>query len=91
MKYYTFFRENNDFTDILKDPIIKKIVDEKIQWFQHLTIGIQDTEKNNQSFSLLTLKYGDDMKQDFIRDFAPVPGVDYIPKKDISKFKKAIK
>jgi hypothetical protein len=30
------------------------------------------------------------MKQDFIRDFTPVPGVDYIPKKDASKFKKSI-
>lgn len=90
MKYYTFYRENNDFTDILNDPIIKKIVDEKICWSQHLVIGMQDTEKNNQSFSLITLKYGEDMIQDVIKDFSPVPGIDYVPKKDASTFKKAI-
>lgn len=90
MKYYTFYRENNDFTDILDDPIVKKIVDEKIRWYQHLVIGMQENEKNDQSFSLITLKYGEDMKQEAVRDFSPVPGVDYIPKKDASKFKKAI-
>jgi len=26
MKYYTFYRENNDFTDILTDTNIKKVV-----------------------------------------------------------------
>lgn len=91
MKYYTFYREDNNFNDILNDPLVKKITDEKIRWYQHLIIGMQDNEKNNQSFSLITLKYGDDMKQDLVKDFTPIPGVDYIPKKDISKFKKAIK
>jgi hypothetical protein len=90
MKHYTFYREDNNFTDILNDVSIKKLIDEKIQWYQWLTIGIADTTKNSQSFSLLTLKYGDDMKQDFIKDFSPVPGVDYIPKKDASKYKKVI-
>jgi hypothetical protein len=88
MKHYTFYREDNNFTDILNDVSIKKLIDEKIRWYQWLTIGIADTEKNNQSFSLLT--YGDDMKQGFVKDFSPVPGVDYIPKKDASKFKKSI-
>ncbi len=90
MKHYTFYREDNNFTDILNDVSIKKLIDEKIRWYQWLTIGIADTTKNSQSFSLLTLKYGDDMKQDFIKDFSPVPGVDYIPKKDASKYKKVI-
>lgn len=90
MKHYTFYREDNNFTDILNDVSIKKLIDEKIRWYQWLTIGIADTTKNSQSFSLLTLKYGDDMKQDFIKDFSPIPGVDYIPKKDASKYKKVI-
>ena len=89
-KHYTFYREDNNFSDILNDVSIKKLIDEKIRWYQWLTIGIADTEKNNQAFSLITLKYGDDMKQDHIKDFSPVPGVDYIPKKDASKFKKSI-
>jgi hypothetical protein len=90
MKYYTFYRENNDFSDILRDPLVKKMIDEKISWYQYLTIGIQETKANEQSFSMLTLKYGDDMKHPDYKDFTPVPGVDYIPKKDISKFKKLI-
>lgn len=89
MKYYTFYRENNNFTDILNDAIIKKIIDEKISWYQHLIIGMQ--EKNEQTFSYITLKYGDEMIQDLVKDYSPIPGVDYIPKRDASKYKKVIK
>lgn len=88
MKYYTFYRENNNFDDILNDAIIKKIIDEKIRWFQHLIIGMNDTHE--QTFSYITLKYGDEMKQDLVKDRSPVPGVDYVPKRDASKYKKVI-
>jgi len=88
MKYYTFYRENNNFDDILNDQIIKKIIDEKMSWFQHLIIGMN--EKHEQTFSYITLKYGDEMKPALVRDFSPVPGVDYIPKRDASKYKKVI-
>ena len=88
MKYYTFYRENNDFKDILNDPTIKKSIDTKISWYQHLTIGV--SSKTDQIQSLITLKYGDEMVQDVVKDFSPVPGVDYIPKKDASKFTKSI-
>jgi len=88
MKYYTFYRENNDFKDILNDPTIKKSIDTKISWYQHLTIGV--TSKTDQIQSLITLKYGDEMVQDVVKDFSPIPGVDYIPKKDASKFTKSI-
>jgi len=91
MKYYTFYRENNDFNDLLKDPIVKKIVDTKIQWTNYLMIGIQSYSNNNdQNFSYLTLKYGDDMVGSLCKDFTPIPGVDYIPDKNNSKFNKAI-
>lgn len=90
MKYYTFFRESNKFDDILKDPIIKKYADEIVQWYQHLTIGCHEDKNTGQNSSYITLKYGDEMKTDVIKDFSPVPGVDYIPKKDASKFKKSI-
>lgn len=36
MKYYTFYRENNNFVDILTDINIKKVVDLKISWLRHL-------------------------------------------------------
>ena len=87
MKYYTFYRENNNFTDILTDNNIKKVVDMKISWDRHLMIGMQ--EKNNDStFSYITLKYGDEMIPSLTKDYSPVPGVDYVPKKDISKYAK---
>jgi len=88
MKYYTFYRENNNFDDILNDLIIKKIIDEKIRWFQYLIIGMN--EKHEQTFSYITLKYGDEMKQELVKDFSPVPGVDYIPERDANLYKKAI-
>ena len=88
MKYYTFYRENNNFDDILNDTIIKKIVDEKLRWYQYLIIGMN--EKNEQSFSYITLKYGDEMKQELVRDFSPIPGFDYIPKRDANQYKKNI-
>ena len=88
MKYYTFYRENNNFDDILNDQIIKKIIDEKMRWYQYLIIGMND--KHEQTFSYITLKYGDEMKQELVKDFSPIPGIDYIPKRDASLYNKAI-
>ena len=91
MKYYTFYRENNNFNDLLKDPIIKKIVDIKIQWTNYLMIGIESySNGNDQNFSYITLKYGDDMVDSLSKDFTPVSGLDYIPDKNINKFNKVI-
>jgi hypothetical protein len=85
MKYYTFYRESNNFDDLLSDPIIKKIADTKIQWTNYLMIGIE-LFKNDQNFSYITLKYGDDMINSVSKDFTPIPGIDYNPKKDKNKF-----
>ena len=90
MKYYTFYRESNNFDDILNDVILKKSIDETIKWYQYLVIGIHETEKNNQNSSYITLKYGDEMQNDLVKDRSPIPGVDYVPKKDIAKYKKVI-
>ena len=86
MKFYTFYRNDNNFDDILSDPIVKKIADEKFRWYQYLVIGID--EKKEQSFSYITLKYGDDMKPSLVKDFSPVAGVDYVPKRDATKYNK---
>lgn len=88
MKYFTFYRENNKFDDILKDPNIKKIISFKLIWQNHLMIGIKE-EDNGHNFSYITLKYGDDIKPSNVTDRTPVPGVDYYPKKDKTKFVKA--
>ena len=88
MKYYTFYRENNNFDDILNDTIIKKIIDERLRWYQYLIIGMN--ERHEQSFSYITLKYGDEMKQEVVKDFTPIPGIDYIPRRDANQYKKII-
>jgi hypothetical protein len=90
MKYYTFYRENNNFDDILNDVAIKKIISTKILWYQYLMIGL-DERTNEKNFSYITIKYGDDIKNPNIKDFTPVPGVDYIPKKDKNSYKRSIK
>jgi hypothetical protein len=89
MKYYTFYRENNKFDDILTDINLKKLLKFKISWYQYLMIGLPE-EGNDRTFSYITLKYGDDINPPDIKDFAPIAGVDYVPKKDKTKFKKSI-
>jgi len=82
MKYITFWRESNKFSDILSDTVLKKVVKFKISWNQYLLIGIDDYDsKNVQVISYITLKYGDDMKSEVVPDRTPVPGVDYVPKR----------
>jgi hypothetical protein len=80
MKYYTFYRENNNFDDIESDNIVKKFAETKIKWYQHFMIGMRK-DGNDQNFSMLTLKYGEDMVNNLTKDFTPIAGVDYIPKK----------
>lgn len=80
MKYYTFYRENNNFDDILSDNIVKKFAQTKIKWYQYFMIGMHK-DGNDQNFSMLTLKYGEDMVNNLTKDFTPIPGVDYTPKK----------
>ena len=80
MKYYTFYRENNNFDDIESDNIVKKFADTKIKWYQHFMIAMKK-DGNDQNFSMLTLKYGEDMVNNLTKDFTPIAGVDYIPKK----------
>ena len=78
MKYITFNRENNDFTDILTDANLKKYIDEKVQWKNHLILGIVADDK---VFSYITLKYGDSIRTSLVKSFTPTPNVDYIPKR----------
>ena len=87
MKYYNFHRENNNFDDILKDPAVVKAVDLKLRWYQYLVIGIR-ADNNDKTFSYITLMYGEDMVNEISKDYTPVPGVDYMPKRDKSKYKK---
>ena len=79
MKYYTFYRESDKFDDILKDINLKKFIDENIRWRNYLRIGIQDTFSDKLA-SYITLKYGDEMRNEICNDYSPVIDVDYTPK-----------
>jgi hypothetical protein len=57
----------------------------KISWHRHLMIGLKETT-NSGTFSYITLKYGDEMIPSLTKDYSPAPGVDYVPKKDITMF-----
>jgi hypothetical protein len=83
MKYYTFYRDSDDFTDILNDQVLKKSIDQKITWEKHLMIGIAQSKDE----VYITIKYGTDMISELFQDFTPIPYIDYIPEKDLSKFK----
>lgn len=76
MKYYTFYRENNKFDDILKDINLKKHIVEKIKWANYLQICIKDEDK---IASYITLKYGDEMRNSLTKDYSPMPYTDYTP------------
>lgn len=80
MKYYIFYRENNNFDDILKDTNIKKFISERITWKKYLKIGINEYQKNVDGiFSYIMLKYSDDVRSSLTKDFSPVVNVDYAP------------
>lgn len=79
MKYYTFYSEQNDFKDILNDPIIKAAAKTKIKSKNFLTLGFGSTKKNNNLFGYLVLKYGEMIKHYYNKDYTPIPYIDYVP------------
>jgi len=79
MKYYTFERESNKFDDVLKDPTLRKLIYHMTTWKNHLCIGINDDECKLKSY--IVLKYGDELRTNLTKDYRPIPGVDYTPKR----------
>ena len=80
MKYYTFYRESNDFKDILSDPVIKTEVDNKIKWNNHLLLGFKHNV-DDKVLGYIVLKYGDDIVNLVNKDYTPIPYKDYIPQR----------
>lgn len=80
MKYYTLYRENNNFDDIIKDKSLKNKLHFKIRFYQHLIVGFEN-EEDDKILGYIVLKYGDDIKNLFEKDFTPIPYKDYIPKR----------
>lgn len=80
MKYYIFYRESNNFADILRDINLKKVISHKVQWDNYLMIGIDKYKKDiGRIFSYITLKYGDEIRNKLTKDYRPIPNVDYTP------------
>lgn len=76
MRQIYFYKENNDFSELLKDQILKKHIKEKTSWYQHLCIGI---DAKDEVYSYLTLKYGDNILSSVTKDYSPVMHIDYAP------------
>ena len=80
MKYFTFYRESNNFDDILNDINLKKLITTKLRWENYLMIGINKFKKDaEKTFSYITLKYGDEMRTNLTKDHRPIPNLDYTP------------
>ena len=78
MKYFTFRRESNYFTDILTDINLRKLIEVRLEWLHHLVIGLSSDSEKNASY--ITLKYGDEMVREVCHDWSPIIGVDYASK-----------
>jgi hypothetical protein len=90
MKVFYFKRECKNFDDITKDKNIRKHIDYKLSWANHLILAFDDFKKVESLFSYITLKYGDYLINgtDLIPDRKPVMYRDYIPKDDKGYLKK---
>lgn len=87
MKYIYFYRENNNFNDILKDVNIKKRIYLKISYYRWLIIGIAE-DKDPKLISYINLVYGDSIKTDTNPNRSPIPNKDYKPDQDLSRWVK---
>lgn len=79
--FFYFYRESNDFSDILNDSVLKKNLKLKIKLKNYLFVKILDVNTELQSYILL--KYGDDLTKLTETDYSPIPYKDYIPKRKI--------
>ncbi len=91
MKLYIFKRENNKFDDLKNDPVIKKKFKTVLTWQHHIMLGTELPDDETESY--LLLKYGEEMvTQGLIKDFSPIPYIDYMPDPDRpEKFKNVYK
>lgn len=91
MKLYIFKRENGNFDDMKNDGVIKKKFKTILTWKDHIMLGTERPEDEVESY--LLLKYGDEMvTKGLIKDFSPIPYVDYQPAADRpEKFKNVYK
>ena len=87
-QYFNFYRESNNFDDILNDKNIKKLINSKTKWTNHLRISVSNSDS---VYSYIILKYGDDLiYKNLTKDFTPIPNRDYVVKKSFSTGRKKI-
>lgn len=81
MKYYIFYDEKSDFSELLNDHNLKKLLRLKIMWKQHLMLGSDNHDNELESY--IILKYGDNLvnSRHLFKDRTPIPNVDYIVKR----------
>ena len=70
MIHYTFKRESNDFTDILKDSSLKKEIDFQLSWNNHILLGFRD-DVPQKILGYIVIKYGDEITNPFEFDYIP--------------------
>jgi hypothetical protein len=88
MKYYIFYRESDNFHDIMSDNGLKKLFGFQLKWNNYLMLG--SDKVSDETYSYILLKYGDDLKnaENIFINRKPIPFVDYTPdKKRPEKFK----
>jgi len=76
MTYFAFYRESNNFDDILNDKNIIKRHMVKLAWTKHLVLKWQaELPENLQSY--VKLMYGNDLVKLTEKDYKPILGIDY--------------
>jgi len=77
-----FYRESNNFDDILKDKNIKGYLRTKLKFNEHLIIELDENKKDhNKILSYIGIKYGDSIKtKPITSDYIPKIGIDYVSK-----------
>lgn len=75
-----FYRESNNFEDILKDKNIKSYIFTKLRFSNHLLIELDENKKDHDKIlSYIGIKYGDSIKtKPITSDYIPKIGIDYV-------------
>lgn len=80
MNIYYFYRDSDNFDDIIKDIVIKNLIRTKIRVKNYLILELID-QSDSKIEGYITIKYGDSFTQLSDKDYTPIPNVDYVPKR----------
>lgn len=80
MNIYYFYRDSDNFDDIIKDVVIKNLIRTKIRVKNYLILELVD-QSDSKIEGYITIKYGDSFTHLSDKDYTPIPNVDYVPKR----------